>query len=264
MMTDSAPPLVELSDYQLRLPSFEGPLDVLLRLIERDQLAITEISLVAVTDQFLAHVEGLGGVRGVPATTVADFAAMGGRLVLIKSRSLLPRPPEPDEAEPDDLVRQLIEYRTVKEAARQFATWDAQARGAFARGEGIALPPATSPPRLASQPPVSLVRALRRRLSTTAGPRDVLPIRPVVTLREMVERVLGALTTTPRLRFSTVRGDCQDRHEVLTAFLAVLTLVRRRVVEAEQTELFGEITVRRLDASSPVRETEAMPERMTV
>ena len=103
-----------LAGYQLRLPSFEGPLDVLLRLIERHQLAIADVSLVAVTDQFLAYLDEL---EAAPAATVAEFAAMGARLVLIKSRSLLPRPAVADEGEPEELVRQLIEYRSVQAAA---------------------------------------------------------------------------------------------------------------------------------------------------
>ena len=237
-----------LDRYQLRLPLFEGPLDVLLRLIERDQLAIADVSLVAVTDQFLAYVADLGGVS--PAT-VAEFAALGARLVLLKSRSLLPRPPVVDDGEPDDLVRQLIEYRAVQQAARRLADWDAAATGAFARGEGVALPAASSPPRLALHQPVSLARALRRRLSAVPNPSEVVASRPVVTLREMIERVLGRFSGRQPVTCGEVRAGCRDRHEVLTAFLAVLTLVRRRVVDAEQPEVFGEITMRRVvDAGS--------------
>src|SRR5688500_7437705 len=95
-----------LPGYQLRLPTFEGPLDVLLRLIERDQLAIADVSLVAVTDQFLRYVESLGSA---PAEVLAEFATVAARLILLKSRSLLPRPQvnAEHEADPDDLVKQL-------------------------------------------------------------------------------------------------------------------------------------------------------------
>src|SRR5829696_2958195 len=99
-----------LPGYQLRLPTFEGPLDVLLRLIERSQLAIADVSLVAVTDQFLAYLDQVGDA---PPETIAEFAAVGARLVLLKSRSLLPRPPAlEDDADPGDLVRQLVAYRS--------------------------------------------------------------------------------------------------------------------------------------------------------
>jgi len=232
-----------LAGYQLRLPTFEGPLDVLLRLIERDQLVITDVSLIAVTDQFVAYLRALGGV---PAATVAEFAAVGARLVLLKSRSLLPRPPAADDGEPEELVRQLIEYRSVQEAARLLAARDALDAGAFAPGDGIALPVAAAPPRLAAHQPAALARALRRRLSAVTAPTDALAARPMVTLRDMVERVLVALGGSAPARFSAVRDRCTGRHEVLTAFLAVLVLVRRRVIAAEQDDLFGDIVLTRL------------------
>lgn len=230
-----------LSGYQLRLPGFDGPLDVLLRLIERDQLAVTDVSLVAVTDQFLAYLSELGDV---PPETVAEFAAVGGRLVLLKSRSLLPRPAAAvQEERPEDLVRQLVAYRAVKEAAELLGAADRRAAGAFLRGGGVALPPAP-PPRLAIHRAGSLARALRRRLTAVPGPPETVAARPVVTLREMTERLLTALPGFGALPFGRFRAGCRDRQETLVAFLAVLVLVRRRAIEAEQEGLFGEITLR--------------------
>ena len=239
------PARASLDGYQLRLPTFEGPLDVLLRLIERSQLAITDVSLVAVTDQFLDH---LRGMETTAPETVAEFAAVGARLVLLKSRSILPRPPsvEGDDADHGDLARQLVAYRSVKEAAKQLADRDAAGTWAFARrADAVALPGATAPPRLAMHQPGSLARALRRRLTLVAPSAEPFPVRRVVTLREMVERVLDGLARRPVLPFTEVAAGCQARQEVLTGFLAVLVLVRRRVVQAEQTNLFGEITLRR-------------------
>ena len=80
--------------WQLRLPTFEGPLDVLLRLIDREQLSITDVSLVMVSDQFLAAAREMGEER---PESIAEFAAIGARLVALKARSLLPRPDEDDE-----------------------------------------------------------------------------------------------------------------------------------------------------------------------
>ena len=250
-----------LSGYQLRLPGFEGPLDVLLRLIERDQLAVTDVSLIAVTDQFLAHLTALDNVA--PAT-VAEFAAVGGRLVLLKSRSLLPRPAAvAEDEEPEDLVRQLVEYRAVREAAELLAAADRRAAKAFPRGDGV-VRPAAPPPRLAMHQAGSLARALRRRLTAVPSPREAIATRPVVTLREMTERLLTALGGRSSLPFRGIRAGCRDRQETLVAFLAVLVLVRRRVVEAEQVGLFGEITLRRagptpLRASDGAAEEEMVP-----
>ena len=232
-----------LAGYQLRLPAFEGPLDVLLRLVERDQLPIAEVSLVAVTDQFLAHVAGLADVA---PEAIADFAAVGARLVLLKSRSLLPRPPAAAEAEPDpdDLVRQLSEYQRIRLAAVVLAERDRLGAEAYARGGGVAVPAPVALPPLAAHQPAALVRALRRRLTALAPPVEPLLQRPVVTLRQMIERVLDRLATAPTVRFGDVLTPGSDRTDALTAFLAVLVLVRRRVLDADQAELFGEITLR--------------------
>ena len=228
-----------LNAYQFRLPTFEGPLDVLLRLIERDQLAITDVSLIAVTDQFLAH---LATLTEQPPTLVAEFAAVGGRLVLLKSRSLLPRPVMAvEELDPDDLVRQLDAYRALKVVSEQLGFRDRTALGGFGRGEAIAVPEAPAP-RLAIHQPALLARALRRRLTTVAGPVQTVATKRIVTLREMTRRLLTAVTggTTS---FTAFRADCASREEIMVAFLSILVLVRRQVIDARQEVLFGDITV---------------------
>lgn len=239
MMDGSSDPL-GLTAYQFRLPTFEGPLDVLLRLIEREQLVITDISLIAVTDQFLSHLASLGEQ---PAALIAEFAAVGGRLVLLKSRSLLPRPATTiDEPDPDDLVRQLEQYRALKAVSEQLAVLDRTALGGFGRGEAVAVPDAP-PPRLAMHQPALLARALRRRLTSAVGPVQVVASARIVTLREMTQRLLIALNRGNG-SFFAFRASCDSRQEVLVAFLSTLMLVRRHVIEARQERVFGDITLR--------------------
>jgi segregation and condensation protein A len=232
-----------LLGYQLRLPSFEGPFDVLLRLVERNQLPITDVSLVAVTDQFLAHLESLGGAQ---PEAIAEFANVGARLVLLKSRSLLPRPPAAnDEPASSDLARQLIEYQAMKRAAEELAERDRRGEGAFARATGaISVPTNDAPPKLAAHEPLSLVRALKRKLAAIPSPREVVSARPIISIAAMIERVLTTLTGRGETAFSRVAADCRDGHELRTAFLAVLILIRRRVIDADQSAPFGEITLR--------------------
>jgi len=94
----------QLDGYQLKLPTFEGPFDVLLRLIEREQLEISDISLVAVFDQFM---DAIADLNAPPPAVIAEFAAVAGRLSVLKSRALLPKPVKPaEETEEPDLVRQ--------------------------------------------------------------------------------------------------------------------------------------------------------------
>ena len=240
-------PGLQLNEYQLRLPGFEGPLDVLLRLIEREQLPIAELSLVQVTSQFLAAMRSLG--RGAPPSLIADFAAVGTRLTLIKSRSLLPRPPAVDiEPDPGDLVQQLLRYREIRDAARRLAEREVADHGVFPPAARLVLGDVAPAVRLAEYAPGVLARAIRRRLSQMADPVRIVPVVRIMSLREMVVRMAGQLSGRREVRFSAVGASCRNRLEVQTAFLAGLVLIRRSMAEADQPELFGEITFRAIAA----------------
>jgi segregation and condensation protein A len=239
-MTDTTiSPRVLVNDYQLRLPSFEGPLDVLLRLIERSELPISEVSLVAVTDQFLEYVNQIGGIE---PESLAEFTAIGARLVLLKSRSLLPRPVvEGEEEVEDDLVSRLRDYQAAKNAAGKLAELQQRGERGFGRIAAVSLPRSTEPVRLAPHQALSLARALRRRLSTIPSPVQLIQGRERIPIRVMLERALSLVLPGRRSRFTDVAGSGATREETMTAFLAVLILVRRRVFDAEQQQTFGEI-----------------------
>lgn len=236
-----------LVGYQLRLPSFEGPFDVLLRLIERSQLAITDISLVSVTEQFLARIAALGGA---PPAIIAEFTTVGTRLVVLKSRSLLPRPAaaRDDDDSTSDLARELIEYRAVKAASLELARRDAIGQGAFNRALGaVGSPESSAMPKLARHEANALARALRRRLSSAPSPRALLERKPIVTIREMAQRWLDLVHGEADVTFHRFSAKCDDASELRTAFLAMLVLIRRRMIDAYQQEPFGVIHVRLAD-----------------
>src|SRR5215207_1012312 len=127
-------PLATAHPYTLQLPDFAGPLDLLLRLIEKDELQITTISLAAVADQYLAYVRDLADPDPL---TVAEFLAIAAQLLLIKSRALLPRPDPPvaipDEDSGEQLARQLKEYQRFKQAAAQLRAWENEGRRTWER-----------------------------------------------------------------------------------------------------------------------------------
>ncbi|MCD6058699.1 MAG: chromosome segregation and condensation protein ScpA [Thermomicrobiales bacterium] len=208
-MTQSPAMAATLDGYQLRLPSFEGPLDVLLRLIERDQLAISEISLLAVFDQFMAR----------PARAQE----------------------EPEEV---DLVRQLEAYRAVKAAAELLAVRQRSGSGAFGRGEAVSGPP-IEPIRFPPQPPSALVEAVGRWLTRVPAKPALLPRHRAVSLREMISRISAALNHEASISFSRIRATCISPQDTAVAFLAILTLMRRQTVIASQNELFGPIELAR-------------------
>jgi segregation and condensation protein A len=256
-MTQSTVIVATLESYQFRLPSFEGPLDVLLRLIERDQLAISEISLLAVFDQFLAHLDTL---ETDAPDAIAEFVMVAGRLSVLKSRALLPRPAKPLE-EPDevDLVRQLEAYRAVKAAAELLAGRQRAGSGAFGRGEAVTYPPA-EPTRLALQPPSALKEAVNRWLTRLPTKPALLPRQRIISLREMISWITSALEREARVSFSHIRSICAGPQDTAVAFLAVLTLIRRQAVIATQTELFGPIELSREKPMIPALNDPATPE----
>ncbi|HUY98848.1 MAG TPA: segregation/condensation protein A [Thermomicrobiaceae bacterium] len=241
-MAVAAEPRARLEPYQLRLPVFEGPLDVLLRLIEQRQLAIADISLVSVTDQFVAYLAS----GNVPSASLADFAAMAGRLLVLKSRSLLPVPPLADgEAEPEDLAAQLAAYQAMKAAAARLQELEHAGLRAFTHH-----PPAVDHLQVAERLAVPSVTALSRALYRCLArvrpePEPYIPT-PSITLGAMTRRLMDRLRR--RAPFSTLVGERPSRTEYSVAFIALLMLLRHRVVDASQTTLFGEIEVLRIGA----------------
>ncbi|MGB3328352.1 MAG: ScpA family protein [Thermomicrobiales bacterium] len=241
---------LSLANYQLRLPEFEGPLDLLLRLIERSQLAIADVSLVAVTDQFLDHLGVMRAEGTAPDETVAEFAAVGTRLTVLKSRSLLPRPPkvEDDEGEQGDLAAELAQYKLMKTAALHLGELHAAGNAIFAPAARIPVNLPAMPAqdvRLIPYEASVLLRSLRRRLTVTAKPIELIRQRRVISIREMIDRVvdLTARLQHRSISFAALTSSYRQRSEVATAFLAVLVLIRRNALEAQQDGLFSEIHV---------------------
>ncbi len=232
-----------LTNYQTRLPSFEGPLDLLLHLIERQKLDISEVSLVAVTEQFLDHISGLDDRA---PHIIAEFASVGTRLTVLKSRWLLPRPPVVDEElppDPDDLVEQLRAYQRLKAAARTLGVRLDDGYTAYSpMGAGpVVRTRAATETRLATYDANVLLKAVRRRLSAVPKAVRAIRARRIVSIREMTDRMLTAVSRVSRIRFSQATADAQTRTERATAFLAVLVLVRRGMLKADQPGLFAEI-----------------------
>src|SRR3954451_15360789 len=165
------PDRLVLTNYQLHLPTFEGPLDLLLKLIEKAELPISEVSLISVTGQFLAHVDELGGIR---PEALAEFTAIGARLVLLKSRTLLPRPTEVIEDDfGEELVTRLLEYKAAKAAALLLAERQQSGERAFARTASVSPPTTDQLAPLARHQAIALARAIRKRFSTLPSPRQI-------------------------------------------------------------------------------------------
>lgn len=245
--------LYERIDYTFQLPVFEGPLDVLLRLIEREELDITSVTLAHVADQYLAHVRAMESPN--PASLSA-FLVLAARLLVIKSRALLPRPPVargPDEPLDDraQLAQQLREYQRYKQVAALLHTWQAQGRRAYGR---VAPPPLPAQPR-AEQLDVSIgemIRAMERRMQLLLelDPPDVpLPAPKLLTVPEMMARIRQRVQEQAWFDFTDLLALAVQRVDVIVTFWAVLELLKRREIVVEQRELFGPMMIGRAQAS---------------
>jgi segregation and condensation protein A len=245
--TDSA-----IHGYQLRLPNFEGPLDVLLRLIERNQLEITEVSLVEVTDQFLSYVAAL------PETSpgvLAEFTAIASRLLVLKSRSLLPSEPvEDEETESDDLTQQLLAYKAIKDAAIALKDRQDQGTTAYRRPPVPQKTWGESAESILPMPAGALLRAIRRCATRQVPETTNFRPRPVISLAEMTCRIVDHLRGKRKTRFSSLLSSHADRHEQVAGFVALLTLWKQRTVELWQPEHFAEIEIEPTHSTIPVQE----------
>lgn len=237
-----------LDGYQLRLSSFEGPLDVLLALIERERLDISDLSLVAVTDGFLTYVETM---HDPPVALLAEFVGIAARLLVLKSRAMLPRPLAPEEEQDvDDLARQLREFQQLKRAAQTLRATEELGWRSFGR-----TPTALSTPSrtvLVAPPVGHLRRALLRTLSRSRDATEVAPLARVISIGEMLDRISSRLARFRHPRpFHDLVGS-RDRGETIVGFIALLTLWRRGAVDVRQEGLFHDIHVfpATLDASA--------------
>ena len=244
---------VEERPYQVKLAIFEGPLDLLLHLIEREELDITRVSLAQVTDQYLEYISLLEELN---AGALADFLVVAAKLLLIKSEMLLPRPPgvpgeEKEEDVGDELARQLIEYKKFKEAALELKQREEMGLRAYVR---VAPPPKLERPfGWAQDRPLDLedvsladlVEAVRRAFNV----RPPLPsvsevVAPfTVTVAEKMALIKERLERQRRVSFNHLLAQAASRLEIIVTFLAVLELIKLNGVKVRQERLFGEIVI---------------------
>jgi segregation and condensation protein A len=241
--------------YTITLPTFEGPLDLLLRLIERAELDITTIALAHVADQYLIHVRAMDAPD---AHALAEFVSLAARLLLIKSRALLPRPAAEarggaiaEDADAEALARQLREYQQYKQLAAMLRGWHEQERRTFLRTAPVIAPAAPEAAPL-SYTIAELIAAVQRRLQL-ALPLDeaaVLSLPPRLTVAQVAARVRERLERQPWFSFDDLLAEATTRQDVIVAFWAILELLKRRVVVVEQDAIFGMISIGRGEALS--------------
>jgi len=229
--------------YTVATPVYEGPLDLLLQLIERAELDITRLALAQVTDQYLEHLRAL---EETAAEEVSAFLVIAARLIQIKSEALLPRPPVRDEGEEDPgeaLARQLLIYKRYKEAANYLAKQEAAGLHTYLR---LAPPPKVEGALELTGMDLSTLAMAAREALLRLDARPTLSTvvaAPKITIREKIAWIIRSLRREGGASFRTLLPDQPTQLDVVVTFLALLELIKRRMVRVRQEALFGEIQI---------------------
>ncbi|HEX7193909.1 MAG TPA: segregation/condensation protein A [Chthoniobacterales bacterium] len=239
------------NEYKVKLEVFEGPLDLLLYLIKRDEVDIYDISIERITTQYLEYLETF---RMLDLEIAGEFVVMAANLIYIKSRNLLPvhqQPPEEEGEEDDprwDLIRQLIEYKKFKDAALQLRQRELVQEGLIARiPEKPEFKEADS--LLKSEVGIfDLINAFQKVLRKIEARREDLReiFEENFTVSDKLEVILRVAQTGRSIAFSDLFAFAASRTEIVVTFLALLELIRMKQIRVAQDGAFAEIEIRRI------------------
>ena len=234
-------------NYTVHTPVYEGPLDLLLSLIERAELDITSVSLASVTDSYLSYIKSLEQVH---PDEISAFLLIAAKLLQIKSEALLPRPPARKPGEEDvglTLVDQLKLYKRYKEIGMWMHERQEENLRTFLR---IAPPPKVEAKLDLSN--LTLERLVVAAEEAFTKERNKLPLgtiiaAPRITIREKIELIARTMKEVERASFRALLTQGASRLEIVVTFLAMLELVKRYRIQAHQEGLFGEIEIDRME-----------------
>ena len=235
------------TDYKVKLEIFEGPLDLLLYLIKRDEIDIYEISIERITRQYLEYLQAF---KELNLDIAGEFVVMAANLIYLKSRSLLPidqQPPDEEADEDDprwDLIRQLIEYKKFKEAAAQLHVRALQQERIFTRDGGATTTTADAPLRLAEVGIFQLIHAFQdviKRVEARENLQEMFGEH--FTVSDKIDIILKRVADGASVRFTELFGAIASRVEIVVTFLALLELIRLKQVRAIQRNVFDEIEI---------------------
>lgn len=254
-----------MSEYKVKLDVFEGPLDLLLHLIKEEELNIYDIPISKITKQYFKYMDMM---KKLNLNIAGDFLVMAATLTYVKSRMLLPKSETADEEEVDDpraeLVRRLIEYKKYKEAAVGLRSREEGMSDSFSRSF-VSEWDENDADYLKEVSVFQLLGALRTLLSKADSPQLYEITLEDISVTEKMNGVMERLSFTPRIRFEDVFDVALSRMEMVGTFLAILELMKQRLIRVFQEKQFGPIWVQAAEESaedntSAKVETVAAPE----
>ena len=243
--------------YHVKLPAFDGPLDLLLHLIRKNEVDIYDIPIASITQQYLDTLEIM---KDLNVNIAGDFVFMAATLIHIKSKMLLP-PPHEDGVEDelgdprDELVARLLEYQRYKEAAQMLYERQTLRSAMWLRSEtavaSLLEADAQAQEELVDVDLYELLTAFRSVLERISWRKDIKFERETVTVEEMIQILTAKVAPGTNILFEQLFDDVTTRALLIVTFLALLELVRLRVLRVYQTKAFGPIHVSRPDETVP-------------
>jgi len=233
--------------HKVKVQYFEGPLDLLLQLIEDNKLEITKVSLAQVTEQYI-QVLNQSAKEQIKAEELADFLVVAARLLLIKSRALLPFLEWGDEEEGEELTKQLKIYKEYLEAMKAIQKMIGKKRLSFSREKllvfepiGFAPPPKLTKDKL-GEAFADIIRGLDPFLNL---PTEV--VRKTINIQEKIAQLRERIFRQANTRFFEILKEAKDKTEIIVSFLALLELIKQRTIVVKQSKIFDDIEIERLN-----------------
>jgi len=232
-------------DYEIKLDQFQGPLDLLLFLIRKNKIDIYDIPIALITEQYLKYLEI---IRSLNLDEAVEYLVLAATLLHIKSRMLLPVPEEETEEGEDDprqeLVKQLLEYQVFKDAASALETRPVLERDVFKRGshEGdVEVNPDEE--TLIEVGIFDLVEAFQKVIAIS-GKSELMEIDlEKISLADRINEIMDTLTQNRSLTFTELLGESSNKRQIIYTFLAILELIKLRMIKAFQNESSGVIRI---------------------
>jgi len=241
-----------METYKLKLENFEGPLDLLCHLIEKNKMNIYEISIVEITDQYLEYINS---IDEPDLELTGDFLVMATNLLYLKSKELLPVPKEetPEEDTKEELIRKLVEYKQIKEAAEIMKqNTEEYSKLHYKEPEDIEIKVEKKIEKEYSSDIIpsiflKLAKLNMEKLNHNAKDINTLIERDKVTVRSKIKEILKNLIKHNKINFNKVFNVKErSKNEIVTAFLAMLELNRSSKIKITQEYTFGDIHIEKL------------------
>lgn len=236
--------------HEVKIEKFEGPLGLLLKIIEKEEMDITEISLAGIADEFVNYIRS-SDVNEIDPEEMADFLVIAAKLLLIKSKALLPYLLPEEEEDIEELEQQLRMYKEFVEAATKIEKMLGKKKFMFARefNRKVVLANAEtfSPPKKLVATDMALVfEGLLTRLQP-AEKMETGTIEEEINIEEKIGSIKELLLKRIKVSFNKVMSQAKNKTEIIVSFLAMLEMMRQREVHLTQDEMFGDIIINKKD-----------------